>query len=750
VTLLSIVLPCYRVQGYLRQCLDSLLSQSFEDFEIVAVDDCSPDYSGAILAEYAARDRRVRVVTPPHNLGLGRARNLGLEHATGEYVWFVDSDDWLSAGALAAVAARLRETAADVLIVGWDRVHWNGTANPGTARRNLTAAPRVFTVEDYPKILNVLHVAWNKVVRREVLDKLGFAFEAGWYEDVSFTFPLLLAAERISTVPRTCVHYRQRRTGAITRTVGDRHFEVFDHWEHALALVDRYAAPSPAVRGILFRRMIWHFLRVLRHDARVPPDSRARFFRRMTETYRRHLPPGGYPMPGRAEGLRHRFVARGAYRRFRLLDLAVRQVRSARRGVRRSAGFLRRTARRAVGQVWYRLHLRLPIDRSLVLYAAYWYRGVACNPAAIAAKAAELAPHLRAVWVVSPERAGALPPGTPHVVAGTPAYYRALARARYLVNNVNWPQRVVKRRGTTHVMTHHGTPLKKMGIDQIDHPAGVRDPDFAAQMRRADRWDFSISANPHTTIAWDRAYPCGYRTLEVGYPRNDRLATATAEETARMRARLGIEPGRRVVLYAPTHREWLPAGSPVLEVERFAEALGPDTVLLVRAHYFHVPDSPVPDLPVPDLPVPDLSVPDLPVPADAPAPVVEGRVVDVSGYPVVEDLYLAADVLVTDYSSAMFDYAVLDRPVVIFAPDWTVYRDIRGVYFDLMAGPPGTVTTTFGELVDAFRTGAYRDDSAAAARRAFRERFCRLDDGGAAERVVRRVFLDGPQTERDE
>jgi CDP-glycerol glycerophosphotransferase len=717
-TLLSIVLPCYRVQGYLRQCLDSLLTQSFDDFEVIAVDDRSPDHSGAILAEYAARDPRVRVVTPPQNLGLGRARNLGLEHATGEYVWFLDSDDWLSAGALDAVAQRLHATEADVLIVGWDRVHWDGLVDPGGAKKALSAAPEVFSVEEHPKILNVLHVAWNKVTRRRLLTDLGFAFEAGWYEDVSFTFPLLLAAKRISTLPYTCVHYRQRRTGAITRTVGDRHFEVFDHWDHAFALVERYSSPTDAVRGLLFRRMIWHYLRVLRHDARVPPDSRARFFRRMSQSYHRYLPAGGFPLPRRVEGWRYRLVARGAYRTFRALDLAVRAVREAQSRLRRPLPRPRLAGRQGISQLYYRLCRWLPVDESLALYAAYWYRGVACNPAAIAAKAAELAPHLRPVWVVAAARAGTLPPGTDYVVAGTPAYYRALARARYLVNNVNWPDRIVKRRGTTHVMTHHGTPLKMMGLDQMDHPEGASDQDFVGQMRRVDRWDFSVTANAHTTIAWDRAYPGEYETLEVGYPRNDRLATATAAEVAAARARLGIDPGRRVVLYTPTYREWLPDGGRVLEVERLAEDLGPDSVLLVRAHYFHVPPEAV-----------------------GRAPAGTGRVVDVSGHPVVEDLYLAADVLLTDYSSAMFDYAVLDRPVVIFAPDWAVYRELRGAYFDLMAEPPGAVATGYPELVEIFRGDAYRNEAATAARQSFRARFCNLDDGGAAERVVRRVFL---------
>jgi CDP-glycerol glycerophosphotransferase len=705
VKLLSVVLPVYRVQGYLRQCLDSLLSQSFTDFEIIAVDDCSPDGSAAILAEYAARDPRVRVVTSPVNVGLGPARNLGLEHAAGEYVWFLDSDDWLATGVLAAAAARVRATDADVLLVGFDRVHWDGPVEAGSAERTLAAAPPVFTVEQWPRVLSVLHVAWNKIVRRELLVRLAFAFQPGWYEDVSFSYPVLLAAARISTLPRTCVHYRQRRTGAITRTVGDRHFEVFDHWERTL---DGAGAVGDEVRGRLFRQMIWHYLQVLRHATRVPPRSRRRFFARMTENYRRYQPPAGYPQPSGVEALRHRLVAAGAYRTYRALETAVRAEAAVRRPGAVIVAALK-TIRHAVGHLYYRVQLRRPVDDGLVLYAAYWFRGVACNPAAIAGRAAELAPHLRGVWVVSRDRVADLPPGTAHVVAGTWADDREIARARYLVNNVNWPNRVVKRPGTTHVMTHHGTPLKMMGMDQLDHPAGVTDPDFPAQMRRADRWDFSVTANAHTTVAWDRAYPCAYETLEVGYPRNDRLASATVGEIKTVRAELGLSGDQRVVLYAPTHREWLPAGQQVLDVERFAEALGPDTVLLTRAHYFTEPAT---------------------VPGS-------GSIVDVSAYPVVEDLYLAADVLLTDYSSAMFDYAVLDRPVVIFAPDWPVYRELRGAYFDLMAEPPGPVATEYPELVEIFRRGEF----APAARMAFRAKFCYLDDGGAAVRVVRRVFL---------
>jgi CDP-glycerol glycerophosphotransferase len=212
-------------------------------------------------------------------------------------------------------------------------------------------------------------------------------------------------------------------------------------------------------------------------------------------------------------------------------------------------------------------------------------------------------------------------------------------------------------------------------------------------------------------------YPTRHETLEVGYPRNDRLVTATEGDVAAARAALGIAPGTTAVLYAPTHREYATGYVPLLDLAAFAEGLGPGHVVLARLHYFYGED-----------------------------PVLrrlhrEGRVVDVAAHPSVEELCLAADVLLTDYSSIMFDYAVLDRPIAIHAPDWDVYRATRGTYFDLMAEPPGAVARTGAELVEAFRSGAIADENATRLRAAFRARYCSLDDGHASERVVRRVWL---------
>jgi CDP-glycerol glycerophosphotransferase len=366
--------------------------------------------------------------------------------------------------------------------------------------------------------------------------------------------------------------------------------------------------------------------------------------------------------------------------------------------------------------VYYGLQCRVPIEPDLAVFAAYWYRGYACNPRAIYEKLRELLPAMRGIWVVERKHARSFPADVPHVIAGSRAYYRLVARAKYFVNNVGFPHYVVKRPGTIHVQTFHGTPLKTMGLDLRQAYVASKRMNFDRLAERASRWDFIVSSNPFSTAIWKRVTPGNYETLEVGYPRNDALVNAGEADVARIRGELGIGQGQQAVLFAPTHREYREEYVPPADVERLAAELGERCVVLARAHYFYAEQA-------------------------AHAQDRNGRIRDVSQHPSVEELCLAADVLVTDYSSIMFDYAVLDRPIVIHAPDWEEYRRLRGTYFDLLAEPPGVVTTTDDELVAAFRTGAVWSEGAAALRAAFREKFCSLEDGRAAERVVRRVWL---------
>ncbi|MEU5437129.1 bifunctional glycosyltransferase family 2 protein/CDP-glycerol:glycerophosphate glycerophosphotransferase [Streptomyces sp. NPDC020719] len=706
----SVIVPVYKVQAYLHDCLSSVLSQCYDDLELIAVDDCSPDACGAIIDEIAARDRRVTAVHLDVNTGLGPARNTGLAHATGDYVVFLDGDDTLTPGALQAIADRLKETGdPDVLVYDYARTYWSGERVRNKSAAQLAeTGPDTFTLADRPGLLKLLSVVWNKAYRREFVEEQGFRFAPGFYEDAPWTYPALMAAGSLTTLDRVCVHYHQRRQGSILSTTSRRHFDLFDQYDRVFAFID--SRPELACwRPLIFRKMADHVLTVFTTRVRLPRGSRAEFFRRARAQYRRHRSPGGGPRTLRVR-VRHGLVRLGAHRTYRSLGA----LRALRARVVRHTPALGRLLRAAVLRLHYRVQLRLPL-REEAVFAAYGHRGYSCNPAAIEAKVRELVPRVRTSWIAAPEHLHTVPPATRKLRPATFAYWTALARAKYLVNNTDFDHRLVKRDGQVLLQTHHGTPLKTMGLDLMDRPAAARGTDFAALVARADQWDYSLSANVHSTLTWERTYPSGYTTLEYGYPRNDVFHQANAADVARLRELIGIPADATAVLYAPTPRDYRRSQHLPLDLERVARRLGPGFVLLTRAHFSY----------------------GAPLTGEDTHP----RVIDVSAHPSVEQLCLAADALLTDYSSLMFDYANLDRPIVVHADDWEAYQAARGTYFDLRAFPPGAVARTEDELIDIFSTGHWRGSRSAQLRAAFRARFCPYDDGHAAERVVRRVFL---------
>ncbi|GAA2254818.1 glycosyl transferase [Streptomyces ruber] len=714
----SVIVPAHGVQAYLHECLDSVLTQSFTDLELIVVDDCSPDACGAIADEFAARDPRVRPLHLPANGGLGPARNAGLRLATGDYAVFLDGDDTLTPDALRAIADRIKETGdPDVVVYDHARVLWSGeTLRHQRAPRLTEQGPAPFRLDDRPALLSAPTAVWNKACRREFLEREGLLFAPGFYENVPWTYPVLMAAGSIATLDRVCVRYRQRRRGGILGTTSRRHFDVFEQYDRLFAYVD--ARPALAHwRPALFRRMVDHFVTVFSRRVRLPHGARAEFLRRARAHYARYRVPG-VPVRGHRR-LRHLLVRLGAHRTYQALWLA---ARAGRRCGQVLSSALRAAGRGALA-LHYRVQRLLPLRADRALFSAYGGRGHCCNPGALEEAFREFAPHVRTAWAAHPEHHHTLPTATRRVVPGSAAYWTALARAKYLVTNAEFDTRLVKRAGQVLVQTQAGTPVKRMGLELRGRPAAARGADTAGLLRGADGWDFVLSGNRHSTLVWERVFPAGYETLEYGLPRNDVFQRATRTDVDRLRASLGIPEGAVAVLYAPTYRDYRGDARTALDLERVLRGLGPRFVLLARTHHAH--DAP-PSGPAYDSPS---------------ARAGGGRLLDVTGHPSVEHLCLASDALITDYSSLMVDYANLDRPIVLLDDDREVYEATRGTCFDLRSAPPGAVARGEDELIDIFTSGHWRGSRSTQLRAAFRERFCPYDDGRAAERVVRRVVL---------
>ncbi|MEY9991780.1 CDP-glycerol glycerophosphotransferase [Streptomyces sp. V4I8] len=776
---LSVVVHGPNTQDRLTGLLASLAAHPHPEVEVIVA--AVGPWARETAEEYAPD---MLVLPLPDGTDDAASRSAGAARASGRWLHFVHAKDGLPVGGPRLVAERAAELPDEVDVLLFDHVRstWETSGLPSSDGPRLARAGRAaHLLDDIARsALRITPLLGNRALRTSFWQ----AHEPGLTtpDEPYAAYATLLRADRIAALNQVAYEHHELRPESLPPVTPEKHYALVDRYEALLARAQTRAASRPtavptvapaesagavqstgpaesaglaesagpaqsaglaesadptepagpgpatptgspgpagsptptsrAVHAVLYDVMVHDCLRTFARTTMPDPVARE-FFRRAAEAAVRRRPPG-YRRPAGPEGIRRALLEENAYTRYRAFQAANRARRATKSAVRSR----RRQVAAALGDHHYRKSLSRPVDPGLAVFAAYWNRGVACNPAAIAAKLTELAPQIHPVWVVTPEHAPLLPPHTDHVLPGTRRYREVLATAKYLVNNVNYPNAIVKRPDAVHLQTHHGTPLKRMGVDQMEFPAAAKGLDFEALLARIDKWDYSVSANSHSTRMWERAYPSRFTSLDYGYPRNDVYYTATAADIRTIRDRLGIPPAHRAILYAPTHRDYEAGWTPRLDLATLADQLGEDTVLLVRGHYFY---------------------------GGTPSPLTAlrrtGRVIDVSAYDPVEDLSLAADALVTDYSSIMFDYANLDRPIVVYADDWETYRSTRGVYFDLLAEPPGQVARTQRELAEILATEAWHDEGATKARAAFRRRFCEYDDGRAAERVVRRVFL---------
>ncbi|MDA5285563.1 bifunctional glycosyltransferase family 2 protein/CDP-glycerol:glycerophosphate glycerophosphotransferase [Streptomyces sp. Isolate_45] len=377
-----------------------------------------------------------------------------------------------------------------------------------------------------------------------------------------------------------------------------------------------------------------------------------------------------------------------------------------------------RYAHRVARDVTYPAQRNLPV-KDMVVYDVFQGNGAGDAPRAIHEELLRRGEKLEHVWLVRDGRVEV--PSTARAVQyDSLESWDVLARARYYVTNDSVPKSFRRRSGQTVVQTWHGTPLKKIGYD-FTHDY-YTSPEVLEGLRHdSAQWSLLASPSSYGTTVLKRALGFDGEVIEAGSPRTDALVRPDAERAAAVRRRLGLPEDKKVVLYLPTWREnqegW--SGGYKLDLRIDLEAarreLGEDHVLLVRSHYR--------------------------VTEQVRDGVRDGFVVDVSNWPDTTDLLLVADVLISDYSSAICDFALTDRPILMFAYDLEHYRTtLRGFTFDLEKKAPGPLLRDSASLIEAVRNADALGAEYAPARQAFREEFCDLDDGRAAERVVDRML----------
>lgn len=375
----------------------------------------------------------------------------------------------------------------------------------------------------------------------------------------------------------------------------------------------------------------------------------------------------------------------------------------------------------------YRISYKfIPCNEKTVLFISFHGRGYVDNPKALHLQMMN-DPYFKEykfIWAIKHHKSKKVK-GAKVIEYFSIPYFFYLARSKYWICNCKLPSYVLKKNTQIYLQTWHGTPLKRLGHD-IVAPEGTtfyRSGMSIDEMKKTYdndvmKYDYMISPNRFCTEVFQSAFGIERgKLIETGYPRNDVLINTTASEVEKIKNKLNIPLDKKVVLYAPTWRDnqFVTAGYTFelkADFHKWKEALGDEYVLIFKPHYLIINKYQS-----------DKSL--------------NGFLYSIDANADINDLYLISDILITDYSSVFFDFAILNRPVLFYMYDIEEYKDeLRGFYLDIYKDLPGEIYIDEANLLDALTNQDYSTQKL----EMFNKRFNHCEDGNASRRVLDIVF----------
>ncbi|MBC9944632.1 CDP-glycerol glycerophosphotransferase family protein [Leucobacter sp. cx-328] len=795
--LLTVVIPAYNAERYLDDCLASVLDQGIPeaDLEIIVINDGSTDSTLITAQRWADAHPSIHVHDQPSH-GIAYNRNLALELATSEYFAFLDADDIVARGSYRRLVDALIESGSDFItspvyrFTDWQKQAWIFTRNA-----DLFDAPATgLRFADEPQYVRDFMV-WNKVFRKSFLDQSEVRFPEGMiYEDVAVMPRLFLAAERFDVYSDPVVFWRIT-DGSITQTLRpakalDRLQVLAELREFFLsndadeALIDEF---DFAVLDYNLRWLYQEFCRyddatqleILSQSGELVKPIRETVVQRVPEPLRTwvHLSREGH----------NRELTKILENAPKLVNLRVDatpdDVRNGEADERRKAlmvrraeirhKWLRRVRNVCIYLVFRPIVLLIPIDQRRVFVANYWGNkfSLSDGPAALAVRIAQERPDMK-ITVLSTKHNKRQIHSSVQALMGSAArvsvvknhsfrYFYHLWRAKYLFNDVNFSigfnvdRFVEKRPGQIEIQTTHGTPLKKMGVDSEAAISVEEMPKFLAKSKR---YDYLVAPSPMVGKIFADSHAVSPKLLQTGLPQNDRLfEPITSDEVAAIKAKYDIDPTRKLLVYAPTYRYRGGTAFPyAIDFARLKAEFGDEYQIVIKTHPFT--HTRLDGLYFRELTDHALTISGKPfiklfgelreekprVPVYFNSDKLDITMLKHETPADINELMRAADVLVTDYSSILFNFPHLDKPLIAFAPDAELYESSRGMYFSLKDIVPGAFTQTTEELIAAVQKAGSPDEwDAAYGERVseFTRQFHHWETGDASGKILRELGI---------
>ena len=279
----SIIVPIYNVEEYLRECLSSLINQTLRDIEIICINDGSTDTSLQILKEYQFKDKRIKVIVK-ENSGYGASMNKGLEIASGEYIGIVESDDFADSKMFEDLYNLAKEKNADIVKSDWFEYTTSTNSARKTGKIALFPENKNFNVKDNPKILKIQPSIWSAIYKREFLTKNNIKFletPGASYQDTSFNFKVLAAAKRIVFTNKAYLYYRQDNVNSSVKSKS-KVYAICDEYEEITKFLNENKELKPYVNTY---KLVKEYANYIWNLKRIAKEFRKEFIEKMSETF---------------------------------------------------------------------------------------------------------------------------------------------------------------------------------------------------------------------------------------------------------------------------------------------------------------------------------------------------------------------------------------------------------------------------------------------------------------------------------
>ncbi len=727
--MVSIIVTHKKDVLYLRDCLESISEQQFKDYETVLVVDHTEDDISGLVEEF--RDKiNLKVYELKDKSGVSAARNFGMEKARGEYIYFLDNDDYLcgeSIQQLLDVMDKDSDMAYGLMKHTWFQKQAFNEAQGDDEEKEENEFllqfdfndPFQYRYERYRKLekLTVLGALYKKSLFTD--NNIKFNEKQNFYSDPLVVTAIFKYAKNIKCNENALYvkrhHNDKQNNPAISQFTKEETMpDYFVAYKNSIKMAGDNKELRNHLNVILAKFIVKEYIKKIRWS----DDERwkGEYFNGIAELIR--------DIDKKAlRGNDFTHAEKKMVYAFMEGDFEKMQKKSLRVLFNRKIKKMFQNRRVTYKTITLYVFNKMKLKENWIIFESFMGRNCSGQPKYIYKYLQEnYGNKYKYIWVV--DRKGVKIPGKGYKKCKRFGlrYYYYMNRSKYWVNNMRQPLSIPRREETIMLSTWHGTPLKRLVFDMDDvHSANPRYKDIVYRQTR--EWDYLLSDNPFSTEKFQSCFLFEKeKILEYGYPANDPLyAPDRDQRAAKIKKKLGIPEHKKVILYAPTWRddnfyEQGQYGFDLdLDVNRLQKEFGDEYVLLLRLHYFIVDQL-------------DLSK-------------YGDFTVDGSSYDDITDLYLISDLLITDYSSVFFDYANLKRPVLYFTYDLEKYRDVlRGFYLDMEKDLPGPLLLTNDEVVEAIKNIEEIQEKYEERYEEFYSRFCCVDDGHAAQRVVEKVF----------